>query len=111
LYDLAARIPAGREAAEDDGMVQSTAPRGHVRLTAPMSYGLVRVAPIRPEFLERYPAVTIDLHLCDSHVSGRDTTPPFASIPAGLFPDRADLVARIALSRGNPQAISQVTAA
>jgi DNA-binding transcriptional LysR family regulator len=55
LYDLTARIPAGREAAEDDGMAQSAAPRGHVRLTAPMSYGLVRVAPNVPNFWNAIP--------------------------------------------------------
>jgi len=106
------RILAEGEAAEDDGMAQSAAPHGHGRLTAPMSYGLVRGAPIRPEFLERYPTVTIDLHLSDSHVSGRDTTPPFAS---HSLPD-SFLIGRILapVSRflvATPQAISQGTAA
>lgn len=40
-------------------------PRGKLKVTAPMSFGVLHVAPLIAEFLALYPDVEIDLHLAD----------------------------------------------
>ncbi|MEP3333289.1 LysR substrate-binding domain-containing protein [Sedimentitalea sp.] len=41
-------------------------PRGTLRFTAPSTFAQLYIAPILPEFLQRYPDLTLDLRLSDS---------------------------------------------
>lgn len=68
LSSRAAAMLAAAEAAEAEALSQSSAPRGLVRLTAPMSYGNLYVAPLIPEIRRLYPELAIDLHLGDAAV-------------------------------------------
>lgn len=41
------------------------APRGRLRVSAPMSFGLLRIAPLLPELQRRFPEIELDLVLND----------------------------------------------
>jgi DNA-binding transcriptional LysR family regulator len=65
LVGRAAHILAEGEAAEDATQARARAPRGVVRLAAPMSFGTSQVAPLLPDFLAAFPEISIDLQLSD----------------------------------------------
>lgn len=67
-FERAARILADIEDANlAVGQLQA-APRGRLRVSAPMSFGFLHLAPALPEFLARYREVAVDLAMNDRFV-------------------------------------------
>ena len=56
------------ESAEADVMEARLTPRGNLRIGLPLSYGLKRIAPLLPEFLETYPEISLALDFTDRHI-------------------------------------------
>jgi DNA-binding transcriptional LysR family regulator len=42
-----------------------TSPRGQLRISAPVTFGESNLAPLLPELINRYPDLSVDLHLSD----------------------------------------------
>lgn len=94
LAARAAEILAQAQEAEEAAMQQASSPRGDIRLTVPMSYGVHRVAPLIAQFLQRYPDIHIDLDLNDARIDmiaeGFD-----AALRIADMPDSSLIVRRI----------------
>ncbi|MEO0035871.1 MAG: hypothetical protein RLZZ501_1894, partial [Pseudomonadota bacterium] len=67
-HEQVARILAELDAADlSVGRLQA-APRGRLRVAAPMSFGVLHLAPALPAFLDRYPEIDLDMAMNDRFV-------------------------------------------
>ncbi|MBK1696262.1 LysR family transcriptional regulator [Rhodovibrio salinarum] len=68
FYEHCRQLVADAEAAESAVTHLAAAPRGTLRVNAPMSFGQLHVAPALPEFLAAYPELSVEMQLSDRTV-------------------------------------------
>lgn len=68
FYERGTLILEQLEEAERAVMQLQTKPRGRLKVSVPMTFGVRHVAPIVAEFLREYPEISIDLDLSDRKV-------------------------------------------
>ncbi len=64
-YERARHVLAAVEDADAALSARRAAPKGRLRLTAPVMYGRLHVAPVVAEFIAKHPAVEVELVLLD----------------------------------------------
>lgn len=111
----AAQALGSAQEAEDAVTALQSHPVGHLRISAPMSFGRLHVAPLLTEFLKAYPGITLDMtmddRITDLVEAGLDmalragTLRDSALIARRLAPIRSILVAapKYVTKFGNPQ--------
>ena len=65
FYERSMRILEAMEEARNAAGALQTVPRGRLRINAPVSFGLLHLAPVVTEFLERYPDVSVEMLVND----------------------------------------------
>ncbi|ATB35981.1 Transcriptional regulator, LysR family [Cystobacter fuscus] len=98
LYVRCRRMAEELEAAEAEVMHLRSKPRGRLRVSVPMTFGLQHIVPAVPEFLNRHPEIEFDLQLDDRVVDlveqGFDVSVRIAELP-----DSSLTVRKLATSR------------
>ena len=64
-YERCKRVLAEADAADASLRSRRVEPQGRLRVTAPVTYGRMRVAPVVAAFLAKYPGVEVELLLLD----------------------------------------------
>ncbi len=95
-YEHASRLVQEVDGVEQAIARQNTAPRGRLRVSAPMTFGTLHLSPVIPRFLDAYPDVVLELELNDRTVDlvaeGFDI-----GVRIGVLPDSSLIANRVSL--------------
>lgn len=85
LAEHAQRILSEGQAAEEAAFESASAPAGLVRVAAPLTFGILSVAPVLADFMKLYPGIKVELRLSDAFVDivgeGIDVALRIAELP------------------------------
>ncbi|NDL00913.1 MULTISPECIES: LysR family transcriptional regulator [Photorhabdus] len=97
FYERSVRILEDIIAAEQEAN-QGTALRGRIRVNCHVAFGKHCLMPLLPDFLQRYPEITLDISLCDLIVDLLDDRSDVA-IRTGPLDDSCFMVRKLGASR------------
>lgn len=98
FHEHACTVLADLESAEADVMTRAREVTGLLRITAPLSFGILHLAPLWPEFRARHPGATLDVTLGDRVVDLVDEGYDLA-IRIARLPDSTLVSRRLATTR------------
>lgn len=92
FHEHARTVLADLDSAEADVMTRAREVTGLLRITAPLSFGILQLAPLWPEFRARHPGATLDVTLGDRVVDlvdeGYDLAVRIARLPDSTLVSR-----------------------
>jgi DNA-binding transcriptional LysR family regulator len=98
FYERSARVVAEAEEAELAVTRLQATPRGRLRVSAPVSFGIRHLGPALPDFMARCPEVRLDIDFADRFVDLVDEGYDLA-VRIGHLPDSSLVARRLAESR------------
>jgi DNA-binding transcriptional LysR family regulator len=101
FYGRCKTVLADVEVAEEEITSQSVAVKGLIKVNVPVSFGLLELAPLWPDFMARYPDVELDITLADRIVDlveeGFDLAVRIARLPNSSLVSRKLASTRLVL--------------
>lgn len=122
-FQLRAReLLAGLDEAEAELSSQAAAPSGSVRVTAPLTFGVLQLGPLWGRFAARFPQVRLDITLADQVVDlvdeGYDLAVRISRLPSSTLVSRRLATTRVVLCaspqylalHGSPTTVAELAA-
>jgi DNA-binding transcriptional LysR family regulator len=101
FYGRCKTVLADVEVAEEEITAQSVAVKGLIKVNVPVSFGLLELAPLWPDFMAKYPEVELDITLADRIVDlveeGYDMAVRIARLPNSTLVSRKLASTRLVL--------------